>query len=144
MFRHGCKVISALLLTLVASALPGPVQADYCVYFVISGFFGLNPPVNAGDIICVDCPDSAVCPGPAGTNFTATIVDIGGTSSTGQLRKDVGGDSCTSCPPNGKTGYHFVGLAPVPALPTWGYLTLVIVALASGTVLLRRGSPQPS
>ena len=83
-------------------------DGDYCFYFVISGFHGIDPPLGGGDIICVDCPDSGKCPGPSSTNFTAEIEDLSGTKAKGKLRKDTNVDECQRCPSNGKTGYEFV------------------------------------
>jgi hypothetical protein len=101
---------AAAILSLANWAVPA-LAVDYCVYHIVSGFAGLTPELNAGDIICVDCPTSGVCPGPTGTVFTATIRDGGGTEADGRLRK--ADPSCFACPSGGKTGYTFVKVPKV-------------------------------
>jgi hypothetical protein len=101
---------AATLITLAGWS--GIAQAtNYCTYFIISGFFGLNPALGAGEIICVDCPASNTCPGPSGTVFTATLRDGSGNESAGRLRKI--DDNCVPCPTDGKTGYTFVKVPKV-------------------------------
>lgn len=105
-------VVFASVACLTLLAWPRVAHAvDYCVYHVISGFAGISPELNAGDIICVECPVSRKCPGPSGTVFTATIRDGAATEADGRLRKAA--DNCIACPTNGKTGYTFVNVPKV-------------------------------
>jgi hypothetical protein len=104
------SLVAALVLTLVGWVAPA-AAVDYCVYHIVSGFFGLTPELNAGDIICVDCPASLKCPGPSDVVFTATIKDASGNQADGRLRK--ADDHCVACPANGKTGYEFVNVPRV-------------------------------
>ena len=87
--------------------IPIPPATTFCVYIVVRGFHGLAPPMGPGDIICVDCPPSGVCPGPGGIDFTISIRDAAGTEAEGMVRNQAGA-ACGVCPAGGMKGYTFV------------------------------------
>ncbi len=112
MSRSGFRfALLAAALIMLAAWSGRSAAVDYCVYYIVSGFAGLTPALNAGDAICVDCPTSGVCPGPTGTVFTATIRDGAGTEAAGRMRK--ADPNCITCPSGGLTGYVFVSVPKV-------------------------------
>lgn len=77
----------------------------YCMYEADQGSSPetLDPKIQRGDIVCVDCPDSGVCKGTQGQRESIRLQDEKGNQDT--LRLILQNPSCVEC--DGKTGYSF-------------------------------------
>lgn len=74
-------------------------SGDYCVYFIVSS---TCPQLEAGDFVCVNCPDSRC------SNTIAFKVVNGDDDCRGRWSNAHGTDTrCKNCPANGKRGWRF-------------------------------------
>jgi hypothetical protein len=75
----------------------------YCKYIAKEENKKLDPAIDLGDTICVDCPSDGKCPeGP-----TISLKDKKGNTAT--LKVGRVDSECRDCPKDAKKGYEFDG-----------------------------------
>jgi len=74
-------------------------SSEYCVYMIEQSTCDA---LDAGDTVCVNCPDSNRCP----HTIVFAVVNDGGVECNGRWR-NVGGRECRSCPSGGRRGWRF-------------------------------------
>jgi hypothetical protein len=80
-------------------------MAEYCIYAAGENAPKLNPPITAGDVVCVDCPSDGECKGSTDKTVSIRIQDKSGNKASVLMRLQQ--STCGECPDVGKKGYSF-------------------------------------